>query len=236
MKIIRNIFLFFLLAGIAMFSCKKDPKVSQAVNMGYNYFPTTIGSYIIYQVDSGWRDDKSSIDTVYHYLLKEVIADTIMDNSGRIAYKVARYKKYYNDTISYDSMNWVGPRMWSCIRTSSTAEKIEENVRYLKLIFPMSKGKTWNGNIFNSQAKKDYEVESLDKAEIVNNIAFDSVVTVKQFEQIDFIEYINQKEKYARNVGLIYKIRDSLNFGSYTLLHKDTIGYTYLQKIVSYGQ
>ncbi len=129
-------------------------------------------------------------------------------------------------------MNWEGPRVWYANRTATTAEKVEENKRFIKLVFPSQNGKEWDGNSFNSLGEKIYEIISSDESESVNSLSFDSVVTVKQFEQDDFIEYIYEMEKYARNVGLIYKVRDSLYDGG----GSDTIGYTYRQKIVSYGK
>ena len=66
------------------------------------------------------------------------------------------------------------------------------------------------------------------------------MLTVKQFEQINIIEYRFEKEKYARNVGLIFKQRDSLSIqqhdGNDVPPFDDTVGYTFTQKIVSYGK
>jgi hypothetical protein len=232
MRKLKYIFIFFTACGIAFYSCKKDKPVVQAIDHGYNYFPDEIGSYVIYEVDSIAQDDKSNKHDTTRYQLKELIADTFTDGSGRPTLRIERYKKFYNDTVPYDSMNWVGPRVWYSNKTSTTAEKVEENIRYLKLIFPVTKGKHWDGNTFNTLGQKDYEMTSVDQSETINNNNFDSVVTVKQFEQIDFIEYIYEAEKYARNVGLIYKVRDSLYDGG----GSDTIGYRYTQKIVSYGK
>ena len=231
MKNIKYIFIF-LFYGTAFFACKKDKSVEQQQNFGYNYFPEEVGSYVIYDVDSTWQDDKSNVDTAFHYRLKEVIASTFLDNSGRPTLRIERFKKMYNDTIPYDSMPWVGPRVWYANRTTKTAEKVEENVRYLKLTFPVQKGNKWDGNSYNTLGQKEYEVTSVDEAETINALDFDSVITVKQFEQIDFIEYIYETEKFARNVGLIWKVRDSLYDGG----SADTVGYTFRQKIVDYGK
>jgi hypothetical protein len=126
----------------------------------------------------------------------------------------------------------VGPKVWYANKTSSTAEKVEENIRYIKLVFPSKEGKEWNGNSFNTLGSKYYEIVSIDEYEVLNSLAFDSVVTVEQYDQDDFIQYRYEMEKYARNIGLIYKIQDSLYDGG----GADTIGYTYSQKIVSYGK
>jgi len=232
MKQLVNICMLFILAGVTLLACKKDNSVSSAVNFTYNYFPDEIGSYVIYEVDSIAQDDKSNKRDTTRYLLKELIASDFLDNSGRPTLRIERYYKFYNKNIPYDSMNWIGPRVWFANKTAYSAEKVEENVRYLKLSFPLSKGEKWNGNVYNTFGEKEYEVKSLDVPEIINNVHFDSVVTVRQLEKIDFIEYIYEAEKYARNVGLIYKVRDSLYDGG----TPDTIGFRYKQKIISYGK
>ncbi len=227
---------FFILFAVAatIHSCKKDPPQSDPVDFGYNYFPDQVGSYIIYQVDSIDYDDPlpRPPDTT-RYLLKEVIASSFPDNSGRPTLRLERFYKIYNDSVPYDSMNWTGPRVWTANKTASTVEKREENIPYLKLVFPTNEGQEWNGNVYNTLGQKAYEIISTNVPETINSVSFDSVVTVKQFERINFIEYRYEAEKYARNVGLVYKVRDSIYHGGDSVNAKK--GYKFKQKIVSYG-
>ena len=232
MKSLNYILLVSGLIALGFFSCKKDKEVPPPVDLGYNYFPDAIGSYVIYEVDSTWQDDKSAVDTAYRYLLKEVIESSFIDNSGRPALRIERYKKIYNAAVPYDSMPWIGPKVWYANKTATTAEKIEENIRYIKLVFPAKESKEWDGNTFNTLGPKYYEIMSVDELGTVNSVSFDSVITVQQNKQIDFIQYVYEAEKYARNVGLIYKERDSLYDGGTA----DTVGYTYKQQIISYGK
>ncbi|MEK6615464.1 MAG: hypothetical protein AABZ32_05045 [Bacteroidota bacterium] len=233
MKSSTSFYFFFFLSFlfIGFFACKKDKSVESTTDFGYNYFPDNTGHYIIYQVDSIHYDDVnlSPHDTI-RYLLKELIASTFLDNSGRQTLRMERYYKFYNKNIPYDSLQWTGPRVWYANKTSSTFEKVEENIRYIRLIFPVSNGKQWDGNVYNTLGNKNYEIISVDKPEIINTINFDSIVTVNQFQQIDFIQHRYEIEKFARNVGLIYKERDSIYHGG----GKDTVGYTFTQKIISY--
>ena len=219
-------FLFFI------FSCKKDTDISVPVDFGYTYFPIDIGRYVIYEVDSIAYDDIVHPPDTSRYLLKELIASSFLDNSGRITFRIERYYKIYNSSIPYDSIPWIGPRVWFANQTTTTAERVEENLRYIKLVFPSSKGKEWNGNAYNTLDQKNYEILSSDQAELVNSTSFDSVVTVLQSEEKDFIRYIYEVEKYARGVGLVYKERDSIYDGG----TEDTVGYMFKQKIVSYGR
>lgn len=231
MKTNKYIFLFLIFLA-AIPSCKKDIDTVEPVDFGYTYFPGQIGRYVIYEVDSIAYDDAAHPPDTTRYLLKELNASLFLDNSGRQTVRIERYYKMYNPSIPYDSIPWMGPRVWSANLTTTTIEKVEENVRYIKLVFPSSKGKKWNGNAYNTFGQKEYEILSSDQAELVNNHSFDSVVTILQTEQKDFIRYIYEVEKYARGVGLVYKERDSIYHGGTA----DFVGYMFKQKIVSHGK
>lgn len=224
-----SVILFFI-SGI--YSCKKDAETTP-VDIGYDYFPDQVGSFIIYQVDSIGQDDVVETRDTSRYLLKELVESIFIDNSGRPTMRIERYKKMYNPVVPYDSMSWVISDVWTANRTTTTAEKVEENIRYIKLAFPVAKGKKWNGNAFNTLGEKEYETMSIDKPETINNLPFDSVITVRQYQQINIIEYINEEEKFAKHIGLIYKRRDSLYWGGSP---DDSIGYRFTQKIISYGK
>lgn len=219
---------FVCISILVLHSCKKDNPAQESIDFGYNYFPDDIGRYVIYSVDSIHYD--LTYDTV-QYLLMEKIESTFLDNTNRPTLRLERYKKYYNDSIPYDSMQWVLTDIWTATKTNTTLEKKEENIIYVKLVFPAKEGKTWNGNTYNTLGIQDYEITSIDQPITINTINFDSVITVKQNEKIDFIENIYAEEKFARNAGLIYRQNDSLYFGT-----GDTVGYTVRQKIISYGK
>lgn len=229
MKILKNILLLFVICGVFFFSCKKDKPVPQPLNTDYNYYPDDVGRYAIYQIDSIAYDDVIHPPDTTSYQLKEVIASIFIDNSGRPTLRLERFLKLKKDT----GFPAVPNKVWYANRTSTTAERVEENIRYIRLVFPSAKNKTWDGNAYNILGQKQYEIISTDQAETVNTLFFDSVVTVKQFEQIDFIEKIYEAEKFAKNVGLIYKQQDSIYTGGNP---NKRIGYSFTQKIITYGK
>ncbi|MBI4946463.1 MAG: hypothetical protein HY840_08695 [Bacteroidetes bacterium] len=234
MKILKNIITFLLFLGLTFFSCKRD-KDPHPTDFGYNYFPINIGHYVIYQVDSIWQDDLSKIDTTYSYQLKELIAASFLDNSNRPTLRIERYYKFYNKNIPYDSMQWSVPKIWYANRTTSTAERVEANIRYLKLIFPVQQGKQWDGNVYNMFGYKKYKIISADQPESVGAMHFDSVVTVTQANDKNFVLSQVEQEKFARNVGLIYKQNDSLTMqggGNFS----DTVGYRFSMKVIEFGK
>jgi hypothetical protein len=224
--------LLFVLLPLFYFSCKKDKPLNEGMDFGYNYIPDGVGSYIIYQVDSISFDDITHKRDTTRYLLKEQIASFFFDNVGRKTLRIERCRKKYKKGVPYDSIPWSAPYVWIANKTSTDFQKVEENIRYIRLVFPLKNGVEWNANSYNTFPEKRYKVASLDKKEVINSIAFDSVLFVKQIEKVDFIQYRYEIEKYGRNIGLLYKERDSIYHGG----TPDSIGYTFVQKIVSYGK
>jgi len=235
MKIEKYIFLF-LLASIILVSCKKDSPVT--TDFGYNYFPTDVKRYIIYDVDSIVHNDFTSTIDTFKYQVKEYIASTFIDNSGRNTLRIERYKKYYNDTIPYSSMPWTLTNVWSANRTNTTAEKVEENERYIKLAFPVEKGETWNGNSFNTLGEEDYTYNDVNTKRTIGNISSDSTLLVIQQNVENLIEKQYYTEIYAKNIGMVYKqIIDvqSNNITAAPIMSRITSGIEFSMTINSYG-
>src|ERR1700757_5014557 len=86
---------------ILFFSCKKDATVAPP-DLGYNYYPGTIKSYVIYDVDSIVYRVLPQQDTLkFKFQIKEVIDTLITDNQNRPTIKLIRYKKKYSPTTPY---------------------------------------------------------------------------------------------------------------------------------------
>lgn len=190
---------------ITLISCKK--KTDPPVEVGYDYAPTTIGKYVVYDVDSIVYDDFTHDTLEFKYRIKEKLAENITDNEGRPAIKLIRYIKKYNPNISYDNMNWVIKDVWTYTKTNTTLEVVEEDVRFTKLSFPVNESATWNGNAQNTLGEREYKYNYIDKTESINGHSFDNVLYVEQKDDkgknaIHREFYI---EKYAKNVGLVYR-------------------------------
>ncbi len=186
-------------------SCKK--KTETPPDVGYAYAPTTIGKYVVYDVDSTVYDDFFQDTTYFKYRIKEKLEEEYIDNSGRTAIKMIRYIKTYNASVNYDQMPWVVKDVWSYLKTSTTLEVVEEDVRFTKLIFPIKVDATWNGNAQNTIGEWDYTYSYMDRTEIVNNVKFDNALLVVQKDDKNKNAIHRQYyiEKYAKDVGLIYR-------------------------------
>jgi hypothetical protein len=107
--------------------------------------------------------------------------------------------------MPYSAMSWTLRDVWTENRTPTTAEKVEENERYIKLAFPVKESQTWNGNAQNTQEEWMYEYAFFDQIRYIGPQKFDSVLQVTQHDEENLIVKKYYEEKYARNAGLVYK-------------------------------
>ena len=204
------------------------------VDVGYGYFPGEVGSWIIYDVDSTWWDDFTVPSTVrnYNYQIKEVIESTFLDAEGRETFRWERYKR---DTVTDP---WVIKDVWMANKTATTVEMVEENERFIKLIFPVKLLKIWDGNSTNTIEEWDYQYTEVDVPRTIGGLSFDSTLVVSQQDYNPWIYYDFFEEYYAKNVGLIYKKgihweKDDASF-SWDVDYKGGFEYTFT--INSYGK
>jgi hypothetical protein len=88
---------------------------------------------------------------------------------------------------------------------------VEDNIRFIRLAFPVSYSKTWNGNAYNTLPYEEYYYSEISEPTTLGAFSFDSTLLVTQTEFISLINRIIKKERYAFEVGLIFKQNDSLN-------------------------
>lgn len=203
MKTIQYIVVLIIIS--IFFSCKK--KTDSPVDVGYDYAPITIGKYIVYDVDSTVYDDFKKDTTYFKYRIKETLAESITDNEGRPAIKLIRYIKKYSATVNYDAMNWAIKDVWTYTKTNKTLEVVEEDQRYTKLAFPVNLDAAWNGNAHNTMGEWTYQYKYINQAETIHNTHFDNVLYVEQKDDKNKNAIHRQYyiEKYAKNVGLVYR-------------------------------
>ncbi len=178
-------------------SCKKNEQ--ETVDMGYNYFPLKTNAFSIYKVDSiVWDDYSSTIDT-FHYEVKLVIDSQYYDNENR---KSFRWKKY----IKTDSSSWAFNTNYSLTITKDRLESVKENIRYIKLIFPVEAGRNWDYNSLNIDDAAQAQYSDVDYSISVLNKQYDSCATVTYENEIDLIQEMFYEVKYAKNIGIISSI------------------------------
>jgi hypothetical protein len=202
-KTMGNTRILIIAAALAVLTgCKKDEEV--VVDLGLDYYPTAVGSWVEYQVDSLWRDDPSAVRDSVSYRLLERVAEAYTDDEGRSARRILRYVRDEND-------EWVVRDVWSSTANSAAAEMTEENVRRLKLSFPVRAGRTWDANIYNTEPELMVAYGTVDETVVLNGISYANTVLVKNTVPPNFVVKREFQERYARGVGMISKYREETN-------------------------
>lgn len=196
--------LSFVVAVFALSSCNEIEDYS--FDHEYEYYPLEIGHFVIYDVDSIVFDDFTGTSDTFNYQKMHVIDSAFTDNSGRQAHKIIRYQR------SNSTQPWLLSDVWQAVQTQSSLEVVEENQRFIKLLFPPEEGQSWHGHKYldivdgNEWMENwEYSITALNVAENINGLQLDSTLTVLQHDEENLIEKYYGEEKYAKHVGLVYK-------------------------------
>jgi len=221
-----------LIATIILVSCSKKKEEDYVEPyLGHDYAALEVGKYVVYDVDSFFYDDFNGMIDSSFYQIKEVIDSEFTDLEGDEAFKIIRYRK------ESDTTGWVLIDVWQSKLTTTNFQKVEENVRFVKLIFPINKNDTWNGNSLNNNESEEYDYTAVDQAETIGGNALSNVLTVLQFEEINLIEEKTFTEKYAKGIGLVYKKSVDLTkeYNTATGEFERSLGYDITMTLSSYG-
>lgn len=201
----RQTSVFLIIIIVFFLGCKKE-NTTKEIDFHYSYFPLTKGLQRIYLVNDRIIDKDINIDTTITYELKEVVDSFYYDIAGEPAWRLVRYRR------ADSTQQWLLIDVWENQIVNKQAFTIEENQRFVKVIFPPKTGTTWNGNAYNTLTPKIFTISDIDKKTEINNLLFDSVLTVYQDKSETMINKYHSFEQYAVNVGLINKTIISIEY------------------------
>jgi hypothetical protein len=190
------------------------------------YLPLEVGKYAIYQLDSLNFYYYGQLDTLTQYLAKDSVESSSLDNLGNRSWTVVRYLSPA-----------AGPTVWTASETkmvTPSAKSIEEqenNLRFIKLAYPMEDSFTWNGNSYLPddpyQGSYDfsastnvylnawtYTYSNVNQPFTAGTNTYDSTLTVIQAEDSVHLPIVTDTlfaaktywiETYAKHIGLVYR-------------------------------
>lgn len=210
--------LLYILLILTTISCNSRDKEIES-HPGYEYFPLDTAKARVYEIVI--RNINLVEDITSRYYQKEQIGDSYSEGDETV-YILEKYSK------TQESDTWKNaPDTIETIRISDgRLIQTDNNIRYLKLVFPVTEGRQWDGNIYNTQDKDIYWIKSLGQPFQLGNQSFEKTLFVEQAsDTVDLTKRDVRYEIYAYNTGLIYKksSRVSLNF-----VTGDTLGGTIL--------
>ncbi len=240
MKQVRTLSFLLLLASAVWSSCNKDNNLH--LDLGYGYAPSAgdVGRYVIYDVDSTIYNAFNRDTLHYKYQLKEYLQSVFPDNEGRPSLRIERWVRNYRPGVSYDSVPWVLKNVWYSTRTLHDYERVEDNIRFVKLIFPDQTQQTWNGNAQNTLGDWEYAYNGIDFKFNANGLRFDSTLTVTELVDTNLLNYQYYSEQYAKNIGLVSRqvidVGDTGIVFGVSVLNRINHGVTCFMTINSYGK
>lgn len=212
--------LFFTAFCIYIFSsCTKKDVLSSSIK-AENYYPVSNGKVWIYRLDSTNIPSFGTSLVISSYHLKDSVGSLFTDNAGRDSWVVYRF---ITDTL--EQYPWQSLSSYYITPTASDVEVVEDNnLRFIKLVTPVSEGKTWPGNSYIDTRSPNTPFQYLDGWNYVyKNVdssyttlagVIDSSITILQHDETSpegpfdpqfFQQRDYSVEVYANGVGLIYK-------------------------------
>ncbi len=190
--------LAFLFAILLFQGCKKDTVIPPDPYYR-EYFTAEVGNFIVYQCDSIVYDDFNGTIDTFSFRIKEYYESEFVDNSGRSAIRTERYKQIES------ASNWVLKDVWQVVKTDLQVEKVEEDVRMIKLIFPVVDEKEWNINALNDLGVRTVAYKDIHSPYSTETLTFDSTITVENIDPQNLINEYRNTEIFAKGLGMVYK-------------------------------
>jgi hypothetical protein len=216
MKGINRITLvLFACIAIYFIACKKSSDNTTYVSYK-DYVTPGVGKYIIYRLDSTITASFGAYFVVHSYLVKDSVVEVIKDNLNRETFKIYRYQ-YDSTAHTWNSIN-----TFYLTPTTNSLEYVENNLRYISLVNPVTEFKQWQGNSYISQSLYydnnffptwTYTYKDVGQPKQIGNFNFANTVTVEAydstennpFSKYNYNSYSKAYEVYADSVGLVYK-------------------------------
>jgi len=205
-------YIFFLSFIFVALSCENEIETINS-DLGYEYFPLGVGYEWVYRVDSiqyfnGGNEVK--YDTSY---VKDEITEVLSENGDEIEYKLVRS---YKPTLN---ASWRETDIWKIGRDKNRAYRVEENLRFIKLVFPFSEGTTWDGNSHFDSSQDftvgadqidvydawEYEIFQEDLNLTIDETDYPNSIVVQHVDNESTIDKRYSVEMYSKDFGLIEK-------------------------------
>lgn len=204
MKQIFSVIIILLLTSCGDETIEVDGTVS-----GKEYFPVEEGREWVYSSDSIVYDENEGIIDTLRGFIKERITD--VNGEGRFVIERS-FRKNVDEP-------WEVSDIWSGRLEDTRAIRTEENLSFIKLIFPPSINRSWDGNALFDQNVEiviageplrpyqgwDYQIAAVNGTYNNEMISTDDVIDVLQVDEESFIDRRYSLERFAKNIGMVEK-------------------------------
>jgi len=212
-KKLPALFLFLAFTTLlSVFSCK-DKMGSYKFDYQYDYFPLDSAHYVDYDVDSiTYNYNSDYVRDTARYQLREIITDTFYDNLNQLNYTLELYRR------PDSTAGWTFFKKWFAHRDTTRLMVTEDDLKFVKLVFPPQSNETWNGNEFVPSSSSyavfqswNYHYGNVDSTVVINGVTYNHAVSVGEVDEETFVTKTLRHEVYARGVGMVYQEWENLS-------------------------
>jgi hypothetical protein len=211
-----------------MASCSSDPEPDQ-FDQAF-YYPLKKGVFQIYTIEETKYSTSSDPEELQYELMIAVV-DSFLNAENAYTYVLHRSTR---DNVVDE---WTYLDTWSVTQNQLRTVVYEGTVPYVKISFPASVGRKWNGNAFNTLGVDEYEITS-QGSYTLGAETFEDCLFITQEDNEDFIVYLDKRtEVYGHGVGLIYREVINLHYCTVNCsgLQQIENGIEYKQSLKEYG-
>jgi hypothetical protein len=230
----KNLALSLMISIILMLQGCNETIIPESEIQGSAFFPLQVGAFREYSVRQINYTNVGEVDTL-NFFMREAVVDSFENAENNFTYIL------HLSTRNSPEAPWELDSVWTARKNSIQAIQTEENVSFVKMVFPVRESVVWDGNVFNTLDREDYFYDSIGFSREINGLNFDNTLVVVQNDFADgFVRDDIRREIFGENVGLIYRGRLILEYCTTpecleTPEQEIDIGIDYVQKIIEYG-
>lgn len=233
--IIKNWLSVFLLTLLIAACGNRDAEPAEPplpTDLGETYFFLREGKfreYNVYEI----RYSAVDLSDTLNYQIREEVKESFVNGNGVETYLLNRFRRNSEDE------DWALDSVWTARIEDQRAISVENNIPYVKMVFPASTDRSWDGNLLNARPVRLQRYRAFGEPFTVGINTFLRTAVVEMSNDTDSITFRDiRQEVYADSVGLVEK-----NYDVVTLCSRPEclgqnivqVGRVYQEKIIAHG-
>lgn len=230
--LLRFLYKYLPLVLLVLLACGDDERLRVSDT---GYFPLRKGFYQIYAVEQiEYRLMEKTEDITYQ--LKTEVVDSFQNQQGGYTYTLHRSRR------NTPADPWQFQQVWSVRLTTINVVVYEENIPFIKIVFPATVNRKWDGNALNNSPKDEYILARSGNAyQLETGQTTGPYIQIMQEDSGDFFNVNKREESYVHGIGLVDRRVTKIEYCSDADecdISKQIIdnGTIYVQRLIEYGQ
>lgn len=236
--------LLLALLGFMLASCGKEVIPPDEIELGKDYFPLQVGHWVEYHADSIVYNDFTKTTDTFTMEFRDEIVSSFDDNQGQPSWVVVRSLRQDSSFLWTENMTYM------VTGSSFRVEVVENNLRFIRLVFPVKPNTKWYGNAyipasFNNELKWflgwEYKYNKVSEPFSTGYMTAENSVIVDQVNNTEgapdnpdeFSARTYSQEVYGKGIGLIY--RELTRWEYQPTIAKYRKGFTVILRAKAYG-